>query len=437
MSVPNIREPKGFGKRVEPHTITVSRNGNVKSFTIRPIFFSIGLCFCFALLLSYFGATGYLIFRDDLVSASVTRQARIQHEYEDRIAALRSKLDRVTSRQLLDQKAIEGRVQELIARQTTIGQRNGRLSSLLDKAKKRGLSSLGGHSIPVPRTSPVKGLDTLTTGSLDVSKAPKQASLAGFSLRGVEDDNSDELRFAERLNTPKLNTAFTHELFGDVANAIGLIDKSQRSEVDGIRIAAAQKTLKISKVLKGMGFALPDTFSSSVGGPFVPLDHSVSFDQHLIALEESLSHYDRAIAVARSLPTAEPLPGAKMTSRYGHRRDPFNGKSAFHGGIDFKAKTGTPVRAAADGTVVKAGRMGGYGKIVEIKHRNGYITRYAHLSRITVKVGERVASGERVGKVGSTGRSTGPHLHFEIRRRGKTVNPAPFMSAAYKLRGLI
>jgi len=437
MSVSKIREPKGFGKRVEPHTITVSRNGIVRSFTIRPIFFSIGLCFCFAILLSYFGATGYLIFRDDLVSASVTRQARIQHEYEDRIAALRAKLDRVTSRQLLDQKAIEGRVQELIKRQTTIGQRNGRLTSLLQKAKKRGLSAGITGSIPVPSTSPVKEIDTLTTGSVDISKAPKQAALSGFNLRGVAAPTNNQVQFAERLNTPRLNTAFTNELFGDVANAIGLIDKTQRDEVDNIRIAAAKKTLRISKVLKSMGYSLPDTFSSSVGGPFVPLDHSVNFDQHLIALEESLIHYDRAIAVARSLPTTEPLPGARITSRFGQRRDPFNGKAAFHGGIDYKAKTGTPVGAAADGTVIKAGRMGGYGKIVEIKHRNGYITRYAHLSRINVKVGDRIASGQRVGKVGSTGRSTGPHLHFEIRRRGKPVNPSPFMSAAYKLRGLI
>jgi len=437
MGASKIREPKGFGKRVEPHTITLSRNGKVKSYKIRPVYFSIGLCFCFALLFSYFGATSYLIFRDDLVSASVTRQARIQHEYEDRIAALRAKLDRVTSRQLLDQKAIEGRVQELIERQTTIGQRNGRLSSLLEKAKKRGLSSISEYSIPVPRTSPIKGQDTLTTGSIDVTKPVKEANLSTFNLRGINQTDKNELRFAERLNTPKLNTAFTNELFGDVANAIGLIDKSQRSEVDSIRIAAAQKTLKISKVLKKIGFSLPDTFSSSVGGPFVPLDHSVSFEQHLVALEESLTQYDRAIAIARSLPTTEPLPGAKISSRFGQRRDPFNGKAAFHGGLDYKAKRGTPVGAAADGTVIKAGRMGGYGKIVEVKHRNGYITRYAHLSRITVKVGDLVKSGERVGKVGSTGRSTGPHLHFEIRKRGKPVNPSTFMSAAYKLRGLI
>jgi murein DD-endopeptidase MepM/ murein hydrolase activator NlpD len=176
---------------------------------------------------------------------------------------------------------------------------------------------------------------------------------------------------------------------------------------------------------------------NNIGGPFVPLDHSVPFETHLEALESTLSHYDSISEIARKVPFANPIPGAKISSRFGYRSDPFNGRSALHSGIDFKAATGTPVLATGDGIIVSAGRKGGYGKVVEVRHKDGFVTRYAHLSRITVKNGQRVRMGQQVGKVGSTGRSTGPHLHYEIRKRNKARNPSKYMRVGLKLRGLL
>ena len=113
---------------------------------------------------------------------------------------------------------------------------------------------------------------------------------------------------------------------------------------------------------------------------------------------------------------------------YGMRKDPFTGKQEFHKGLDFIAATGTPVRASAAGTVTLAANWpAGYGEIVDIDHGNGMKTRYTHLSRTDVKVGDQVAAGQVIGAVGSTGRSTGPHLHFEIWQDGKAVNPAPLL----------
>jgi murein DD-endopeptidase MepM/ murein hydrolase activator NlpD len=130
------------------------------------------------------------------------------------------------------------------------------------------------------------------------------------------------------------------------------------------------------------------------------------------------------------LPTRLPIADMWHSSNFGYRIDPFTGQRAFHEGVDFASEAGTPILAAASGKVVFAGMHPEYGKLVEIDHGNGLRTRYAHASMLFVRPGERVVAGQRIASVGSTGRSTGPHLHFEIRLRGVAQNPARFLDAA-------
>jgi len=129
----------------------------------------------------------------------------------------------------------------------------------------------------------------------------------------------------------------------------------------------------------------------------------------------------------RLLPTTLPVQGAALGSGFGYRVDPFVGTRARHEGLDFSADTGAPVLAAADGRVEFAGRHDEYGNMVDIDHGDGLLSRYAHLSRLDVQAGQRVRRGERLGAVGSTGRSTGPHLHFEVRMLGVAQNPLHFL----------
>ncbi|WP_396623527.1 peptidoglycan DD-metalloendopeptidase family protein [Luteitalea sp.] len=117
----------------------------------------------------------------------------------------------------------------------------------------------------------------------------------------------------------------------------------------------------------------------------------------------------------------------RVSSTYGWRSDPFKGQSKFHGGIDLAARYGTTVPAAAGGTVVTAQEQGGYGLTVVVRHANGFESRYAHLSSLDVKAGDTVTQGQQVGRVGSTGRSTGPHLHFEVMQAGRRVDPEQFV----------
>ena len=120
--------------------------------------------------------------------------------------------------------------------------------------------------------------------------------------------------------------------------------------------------------------------------------------------------------------------GSRISSKFGYRKDPFTGRRAFHSGLDLSTGYGARVDASMDGIVTYAGWMGGYGKLVVIRHRNGYTTRYGHLSRILVTKNRRVRQGQRIGYTGNTGRSTGPHLHFEVRQNGKPLNPRKFIN---------
>lgn len=128
------------------------------------------------------------------------------------------------------------------------------------------------------------------------------------------------------------------------------------------------------------------------------------------------------------LPNSSPVDAAFNSSSYGWRIDPFNGNKAFHEGLDFTANTGTNIRAAADGIVSSAERTPDYGNIVKIDHGSGLETRYAHASKLLVKAGERVVKGQIVAQVGSTGRSTGPHLHYEIRLNGNPLDPRQYLN---------
>ncbi len=151
------------------------------------------------------------------------------------------------------------------------------------------------------------------------------------------------------------------------------------------------------------------------------------------ALEDSTRQYDIIIKEEEPVPVAAqtvfsiPLNGV-ITSGFGERTDPLNESSAYHTGLDIAANTGTPILAAADGEVIFSGELGGYGFAVKLRHKDGLVTLYGHCSQLYVKEGQTVSAGETIAAVGSTGRSTGPHLHFEIIDGEEYLNPSDFLS---------
>jgi murein DD-endopeptidase MepM/ murein hydrolase activator NlpD len=164
------------------------------------------------------------------------------------------------------------------------------------------------------------------------------------------------------------------------------------------------------------------------GGPTQPGGQDLEARSALLSgrFDELESQIDRRKSVLLSTPTVAPVEGL-LNSGFGIRRDPFHGNPAFHAGLDIATPSGQPVGATAEGVVVKAGRQGEYGNLVEIEHRTGYRTLYGHLSKILVTEGQKVKRGDTIGLVGSTGRSTAPHLHYEVRAGNRVVNPLEYI----------
>ena len=171
---------------------------------------------------------------------------------------------------------------------------------------------------------------------------------------------------------------------------------------------------------------------SAMGGPLIALSPSTvaSIDPRFRRLGLSLARMDALQRGLQGIPQVLPAAGTHISSGFGYRSDPFVGSPAFHAGLDFKGPTGAPIYSAARGKVVFVGQRAGYGNVVEIDHGNGLRTRYAHMSAFRTRPGEPVRPGQVIGAVGSTGRSTGPHLHFEVRLHGQPVNPRPFLEVA-------
>jgi len=171
-----------------------------------------------------------------------------------------------------------------------------------------------------------------------------------------------------------------------------------------------------------------------MGGPLELLATSSdgSIDPRFERLGLSLARMEALERGLASIPQVTPtsLAQTKISSGYGYRRDPFNGGGAMHSGLDFKGPYGAPIYSAAAGEVTFAGWRGGYGKTIEVTHGNGMMTRYAHMSRFHSNLGQKVDAGDLIGAIGSTGRSTGPHLHFEVRINNQAVNPRPFLERA-------
>jgi murein DD-endopeptidase MepM/ murein hydrolase activator NlpD len=180
----------------------------------------------------------------------------------------------------------------------------------------------------------------------------------------------------------------------------------------------------------------PGSAPPAQGGPWLaPRADAADVDAFEAALARAEDHLaDLAAAASQRtlqlmrLPTRLPIANAELTSGFGNRIDPFAHTHAFHAGLDFAAEVGAPIAAAAGGTVSFAGFKSDYGNVVEIDHGNGLVTRYAHASRLLVQAGDVVEPGQRIARVGSTGRATGPHLHFEVLRAGSHVDPKRYLA---------
>ena len=411
-----------FGRRKEPHTVIIARGDDIRHFQVHPWLVAAGGSALAAMAIGYLLATSYLVFRDDLIDATTARQARLQQAYEDRISALRAQVDRITSRQMLDQQLMETKVGELLERQTQLTQRHGRLGPILDRAGQDAATLPLAAPLPPGKPDVRAELGGTSQQFVLASAAPTPFSFWSTRNSAAPGETSAGKSAADRAD----------KLFVAINQSLRTIESEQLTRINTLAEDAYQTADTISNVLEDAGLAV-DGGKSGIGGPLVAINNPALFDSKVKELDEALDLLDRMKSEARRLPIANPSPGHSVSSTFGVRKDPLLGSPAMHSGMDFRAPMGSAARVTAAGTVTSAGWNGGYGRMVEVRHANGFSTRYGHLSKILVKEGQELSAGDVVGKVGSSGRSTGPHLHYEVRRNGDALNPVRFLKAGKKV----
>ncbi|MFY8047654.1 MAG: M23 family metallopeptidase [Erythrobacter sp.] len=286
-----------------------------------------------------------------------------------------------------------------------------------------------------------------------VAKSEERLKAYGGSLDKVVDDLEQRQKFLEEMaqmlpedivaegakgtvtDSTAEATKTVEEVSQFIPQAAGLaeIEARQLAVVERLTRFADARARRAEAAIRKLNLD-PDVLSrearEGMGGPFEALAGAENIDPRFERLGLSLTRMAVLERALDGIPSVVPASVRSITSGFGYRHDPFNGRAAMHSGIDFKGAIGSPIFAAAEGRVTFAGLKGGYGNAVEVTHANGMLTRYAHLSRIDVRPGELVAAGATLGGLGSTGRSTGPHLHFEVRVNDRAVNPRPFLETA-------
>ncbi len=236
---------------------------------------------------------------------------------------------------------------------------------------------------------------------------------------------------AEPLKTSAIDPSLPPE-----AQALAQLEARQEAFAGKLLTAVNDRAAKAETAVAALGLnpaALVRNAAAGRGGPFIPyrgkMGKAKTLGPSFAALEGALFRMEVLERTLVAVPSGNPANVLMMSSGFGYRSDPFTGGGAMHAGLDFRGPIGTPILAAAPGKVVFVGQKSGYGNVVEVDHGQGILTRYAHLSGFTATVGKQVAAGEQIAKMGSTGRSTGSHLHFEVRLNGVAVNPRRFLEA--------
>ena len=357
---------------------------------------------------------------------------------------------------LLRRAAIETEVRDLLAREARLEQREAMVAALAAEAargttvapsagSKAGVSAIGA----IERLSPRAGGEPQRAG-YEADGGRAYAPSPGVIQ---EPKSSGPLSRNDGPQVTRANFSASRSLSGpwtDVDAESGLdvlrrslsrVESDQMTLLDALDRTASQSSSHNAAILSDAGLdptkLLAPNSAAGAGGPYVP----AWTDADAPVFDRAVAHVARDVALAQRLralipfvPLRQPLRGETvLTSPFGYRVDPFLGKLALHSGVDLLQAYGSAIRATAAGRVLHAGPMGGYGAMVEIDHGNGLSTRYAHMSEIVVKEGQEVAEGAILGSLGSSGRSTGPHLHYEVRVDGEPVDPERFLRAGEEL----
>jgi murein DD-endopeptidase MepM/ murein hydrolase activator NlpD len=332
---------------------------------------------------------------------------------------------------LLDQEQFDQKLDQIMKRQTALESRATALGAIPDTAAT-------GSIRPQARTGVA---DQPTT-----SGTPKPSPISDTVIFVAPPDREARLESRAPVIAKAQPNQFAKVQGVDnvlvrLQTSLDQVERRQMAALSAVEDGMESRMRRMRGVFTDLGLDMAQlegaTPRSGVGGPFVPVKLTADagpFERQLYRINTTRAQVERLNRTLALVPYRKPVIGeVEFTSGFGVRSDPFLGRPAMHTGLDFRAQMGDPVRATANGKVASSGWAGGYGRMVEVDHGNGLSTRYGHLSEINVKVGDIIKIGQVIGAVGSTGRSTGPHLHYETRIDGEAVDPQKFLRAGVRL----
>jgi murein DD-endopeptidase MepM/ murein hydrolase activator NlpD len=395
---------------------------------------------CAAVLFALWSGTTtfYLVFRDDVLQMLASRQMETTRSSDAQYAALSTELDRIRSTKFVDQEKIEQQLSDLLRIQRLIEARHNALAALAKSVVQK-QDITGSLPLPAPaRNAPVPDERPLPEAkprplSDTILIDPPRTQSASLHSRVV----------VPRTNADRVTGSKQQRELASIERTLTRLGAEQAQALNTIEAELDQRAARTKKAIAALG---PRTQPASrtqeppVGGPFIPYTAASvpedAFMRQVFRIRVASAEQERMEKQLEGLPVLLPVLGsAEITSGFGPRVDPFLKRLAMHVGVDIRGDTGDPVRVTAPGTVIHAERHKAYGLMVEVDHGNGFSTRYAHLSAILVKEGAKLPAGAIVGKIGSTGRSTAPHLHYEVRLNGDAIDPRRYLRAGKQLAG--
>lgn len=372
-----------------------------------------------------------VVFKEQIIVAKERDTRILEATYSKQLHKQQRAYDDVHSLNVIMQREFDATMAEISGRHQTLKnmvERKVAIDQSIDTLS-RGLSEAGAPN----GAKPVNGNRIM----IDVAPAettPRQSRLSVLRREALED------RAREHAFLPPGSAA--SGAIRKMESAAGDLYVEQMLLLASLEEKSSAKIKKLRMVMASAGVSLDEMLPPAKitnmmlaqGGPFIDAsnvsDLSSAFFRHANRAGVIIDELETIERVFTRVPLSSPLiVSRRMTSGFGVRRDPINGRNANHFGLDFAAAWASPVTATAAGTVSYAGTRSGWGRMVEIDHGNGFVTRYAHMNRITVKTGQKVALHDKVGELGSSGRSTGPHVHYEVLFKGKHKNPRRFIEA--------
>ena len=430
---------------------------SVKRVSIRKIYFYTALC-CWPLL--GLAGVGWGLMQTWAPPSIVTLRATYTEDASDArntITTLEDALRQAQSQNLIAKSATEQKIADLLARQSRLEAHQALVTSLAEMAlpDKTPTHRVARISAEPPDTNPLmndrfnssKPIGSLPDSVSSYMPADRPAPMPEADTTAKPDmtqeqgtlDTAPLASFAQdNSNSSSVAPENSSDLLGMIETHIDQSEQKQFAVLDTLTSVSDKALIQNKQALINAGLqpdhlTLPSDGKAATGGPFVPvkLDQSATpFDQAVLRAKTNITQAIRLRQLMPYIPLRRPLTDdAEITSGFGERVDPFNGQMALHTGVDFRLDYGSAVHPTAAGTVVAADINGGYGKMVDVDHGNGLVTRYGHHSAILVKEGDKVTPSSIIGRLGSTGRSTGPHLHYEVRINDEPVNPMRFIKA--------